>query len=107
MVACAPRYDSRIFVLVDALDDDDQPMAETCRRVGAAVVRLGLRRPSYVHLRRFIRAKRDESELNRRRRDALLEIAADVARDVTLGLRVNAYEVAERVQEARRVGEVA
>jgi hypothetical protein len=104
MVPCAPRYDPRILVLVDALDDRGQPMAETCRRVGAAAVRLGLPRPSYVHLRRLIRARRDETDLNRRRREALFEIAADVARDVTLGLRVNAYEVAERVQEARRLG---
>ena len=33
-------------------------MAETCRRVGDAAEKLGLVRPSYVHLRRLIRAER-------------------------------------------------
>src|SRR5690348_6660022 len=67
MVPIAPRYEPAILALAYAFDDRNQPMAETWRRVGAAADALGLFRPSYPHLRRFIIAKRrGESPVGRR-----------------------------------------
>jgi hypothetical protein len=102
VIPLAPRYDPRISELVWALDDPHEPMAETCRRVGAVAESLGLFRPSYAHLRRFLSAKRDEEEAARARRRELRKIAADVYLDAARGFRVNAYEVAGRVREAGR-----
>jgi hypothetical protein len=102
MVRSAPRYDPRILRLLGALDDRDASMAEICRRVGAAVESLGLTRPSYVHLRRHIVERRRLEDEERERREALQEIASDVATDLVRGVRVDAYEVAERVRGARR-----
>ncbi|MBA2462666.1 MAG: hypothetical protein H0V45_13025 [Actinobacteria bacterium] len=50
--------DPRIADLVRALDHDEQPAAETWRLVSAAAERLGLRRPSYGHVRRLVRIER-------------------------------------------------
>jgi len=95
VVPCAPRYSRRILELVDALDDRGESIAEICRRVGVGAERLGLTRPSYVHLRRVIQVKR-------LREDELREIVNDVARDLIRGVLVDAYEVADRVRDARR-----
>lgn len=54
-------------------------MAETCRRVGEEMSRLGLPRPSYVHLRRYLRAERE-------RRRELRELGADVSAQLAGGL---------------------
>ena len=102
MVRSAPRYDPRIREAVRALDDRRESMAEISRRVGVLAARLGLPRPSYVHLRTIIRDEREKQDRERARREELRAIAADVATDLVLGLRVDAYEVAERVREARR-----
>jgi hypothetical protein len=102
VIPIAPRYDPRILELAAALDDGRAPMAETCRRVGAAAGALGLFRPSYAHLRRFLVAKREEDEALRRRRDELRRIAVDVYLDLSRSYRVNAYEVSERIREAGR-----
>jgi hypothetical protein len=67
MVPIAPRYEPAIVALAYAFDDLNQPMAETWRRVGAAAEALGLFRPSYPHLRRFILAKRRGEDPLRRR----------------------------------------
>ena len=95
VVSCAPRYNRRILELVDALDDRGESMAEICRRVSRGAEQLGLTRPSYVHVRRVIHAKRQ-------RQDELREIVDEVIRDSIRGFRVDAYEVAERVRDARR-----
>jgi hypothetical protein len=58
MVSLAPRYDARIVSALRALDDPREPMAEICRRVGDVADRLGLTRPSYVHVRRLLLAER-------------------------------------------------
>jgi hypothetical protein len=79
---------------VHRLDDRAVPVAETCRRVGAAAERLGVPRPSYVHLRRIILE-------HRRQQDELRAIARDVYRDAARGFVVDAYEIAERVRDAR------
>ena len=102
MIPLAPRYDPRIFELAAALDDANEPMAETCRRVGAVAESLDLIRPSYVHLRRFLADKRDADAAARARRRELRRIAADVYVDAMRGVTVNAYEVASRVREAGR-----
>lgn len=93
MVPLAPRYDPRIAALLRKLDDREVPIAEVCRRVGSGAARLGLFRPSYSHLRRLILVERDHQ-------DAIRAIAEDVLERTVLGLRVNPYDVADRVREA-------
>jgi hypothetical protein len=85
-----------------ALDDRSESMAETSRRVGAAAAVLGLPKPSYVHLRRFIVAHRGEEDAERRRREEIRRILADVYVDLNRGRVVNAYDVADRIREAGR-----
>lgn len=102
MVPLAPRYDPLVLDAVRELDDRTVPIAEVARRVGDATGRLGLIRPSYVHLRRLVLAERAEAEAERARREAIREIVLDVTRDVIVGLPVNAYEVADRVRDAGR-----
>ncbi len=102
MIPIAPRYDARICELAAALDDPAEPMAETCRRVGAVAESLGLFRPSYAHLRRFLAEKRAQDRAERARRAELRRIATDVYLDTMRGYRVNPYEVASRVQDAGR-----
>jgi hypothetical protein len=75
-------------------------MAEISRRVGAAAAELGLPKPSYVHLRRVIVAHREEEDAERRRREEIARIWADVYFDVYRGKRVDAYDVADRIREA-------
>jgi len=75
VVPLAPRYSQRIFDLVRALDDADEPMAETCRRVGRAAEQIGLPRPSYSHLRRFIKEERAH-------RAAIAQVVRDVTSDL-------------------------
>ena len=69
-------------------------MAETCRRVGEAMADLGLTRPSYVHLRRLVKAQRDE-------RRELARIARDAVADVARGLAPRVDLVAARRREVR------
>lgn len=71
----APRYHPKLLELIAALDDDAQPIAETCRRAGNVAEELGLSRPSYVHVRRIVVAERAA----KRRRRALREPLVDVA----------------------------
>ena len=106
MLPFAPRYDPRIVVALRMLDDRSQPVAEVCRRVGAAAERLGLHRPSYVHLRRLLVAMRDEEDAARERREAMRELLAETATKVFVThRRVDAYDVAGRLDAIRR-GEV-
>jgi len=97
----APRYDSRIVEAIAALDDSRRPIAETCRRVGVVAARLGLPKPSYVHVRRFVVLERARREAERLRREALRELAEEVATDVLVGRFVHAYDVAGRVADIR------
>jgi hypothetical protein len=95
MVHFAPRYSPRLLAAVRELDDRTVPLAETCRRVGAVAERLGLPRPSYVHLRRIILEERE-------RRDELRAIASDAFRDAARGVVGDPIEVIERLRNARR-----
>ena len=94
MPASAPRYDPRILAAARELDDPEQPIAETCRRVGARAERLGLPRPSYVHLRRYIVEERA-------RRGAVREIIAEAYLDAMRSRVVDGYEILEQIREAR------
>lgn len=95
MVALAPRYHPKLYELVRNLDDRGQPIAEVTRRVGAAAVEIGLFRPSYSHLRRVIHREREYA-------DEIRAVIEDVAYRAVAGLRIDAYEVADRVHDARR-----
>ena len=85
MFPIAPRYARAILELADALDDPRVPMAETCRRVGAAAEALGLFRPSYSHLRRFLVAKREAEEAERARREARKRLAEQAIAGLVAG----------------------
>lgn len=102
MVQVAPRYDPQILLAVRTLDDRAESIAEISRRVGAAAAALGLPKPSYVHLRRLIVAHREEQDAERRRREEIRQIWADVYVDLNRGRRVDAYDVADRIREAGR-----
>ena len=84
-----------------ALDDGGTSIAEIWRQVGAAAEQLGLTRPSYVHVRRLVVAERERREVIREQREAMREIAADVAIDLIVGRTVNAYDIAGRVHDVR------
>jgi len=102
VVRIAPRYDERIIMAALELDDRDEPIAEICRRVAAHAQEHGITRPSYVHLRRLIRAERERRDEELARRRELMRIAADVYEDTIRARVVDAFEVAERVREAGR-----
>ena len=102
MVEIAPRYDRRILEAVRALDDRTESMAGISRRVGVAAAQLGLPKPSYVHLRRYIVAHRLEADAERARRDEIRRILYDAHLDFMQSRVVDAYEVAERIREAGR-----
>jgi hypothetical protein len=101
VVALAPRYDSRVVAAIFELDDRTQPIAETCRRVGERAWELGLVRPTYPHLWRLIRAKREFEDAERERREALRAIAGDVVTRLMLGRLVDAYVVEDRVRKVQ------
>ena len=71
--------DARIGDLVLLLDDDQEPYAEICRRVGAAAERLGCARPSYSLVRRLVMLRRRAAELERQGTAVLGEAAAMAA----------------------------
>ena len=102
MVEIAPRYDGRILDAVRALDDRTESMAEISRRVGVAAAQLGLPKPSYVHVRRYIVAHREEEDAERARRDEIRKILWDAYYDFLQSRVVDAYEVADRIREAGR-----
>jgi hypothetical protein len=101
VVPLAPRYDPRLIEAILELDDRDEPIAETCRRVGERAWELALPRPTYPHLWRLVRAKRDYEDAERERREALRAIAGDAATRLMVGRFVDAYDVAERVREVQ------
>jgi hypothetical protein len=102
VVEIAPRYDRRILEAVRALDDRTESMAEVSRRVGVAAAQLGLPKPSYVHVRRYIVAHREAEDAERARRDEIRQILWDAYYDFMRSRVVDAYEVADRIREAGR-----
>jgi hypothetical protein len=97
----APRYDERLVAALVDLDDRSLPVAEICRRLGDVAAAIGVVKPSYVHVRRLVRAKRDYEDLEHERRAALRAIAGDIAARLVLGRFVDPYDVAERVRIVR------
>jgi hypothetical protein len=91
--ASAPRYDERLIAALRTLDDESQAIAETCRRLGHIADGLGLPRPSYVHVRRLVRAERD-------RRAELTAVSRDLVRDLAAGQAPRLGAVVERRREA-------
>jgi hypothetical protein len=94
--------DPRLAALVAALDEEDLPAAETCRRVGAAAEELGLIRPSYGHVRRVVRIERRRGEL---RREARQVLAGTVSRSAA-GLVPSVVLVLERLRELQLAEEL-
>jgi hypothetical protein len=91
----APRYPDELLAAIGRLDDPAQPYAETCRRVARWAEEQGYTRPGLAGLRRHVARERE-------RQAALRAIRAHVAERLVLGLRVDAFEVADRVDEANR-----
>jgi hypothetical protein len=89
VVVLAPRISHRLLEAIVRLDDRTQPIAETCRRIGAEAERLGLTRPSYQRVRVLVH----ESRRIRRGPTTI-----DVLRLVTSPLRTP-EELIERLQE--------
>ena len=72
MTSSAPRYDQRLLRAIRRLDDETVPIAEVCRRVGKRAERLGVSRPSYVHVRRIVLDERArKAELREIRNEVL------------------------------------
>ena len=94
--------DPRIAVLVAELDSAEVPMAQTWREVGAAAERLGMRRPSYQHVRRLVRIERRRRQLEARGRAVLGRAAATIA----AGRVPSAVLVLERLREIKRAEEL-
>ena len=103
MVPLAPRYDPRIVELARALDDAALPVAETVRRVGTGAELLGLYRPSYSHLRRFVVAERERQEVERLRREAVRQVVRDAALAALAGRALPHDLVLDRLEEAERI----
>ena len=99
MTPSAPRYDVRILVAARALDDEHEPIAEICRRVGRECDRLGLTRPSYVHLRRIIRAERE-------RRQVIDDIRRELVEQLFSGRAPSIAKAQERAREAAERAEL-
>jgi hypothetical protein len=72
------RARQRVRDLAIALDQDDEPVAATWRRVGDSAAKLGLPRPSYPHIRRVVLAER-------RRRREVSEVLLEVANTFAAG----------------------
>jgi hypothetical protein len=102
VVPLAPRYDARILAAIQALDDRREPVAEINRRVGVAALKLGLIKPSYVHVRRFVLDERDRRDAERRRREAVREVVTDITGAVLAGRVPTVYEVLDRLEDAGR-----
>jgi hypothetical protein len=100
VVECAPRYDARILEAARLLDDPGRPIAETARRVGRVAAELGLPKPSYVHLRRYIGDFRDEQEREAARRREIISILLDTYEDAMTSRRIDPWLVEERIRNA-------
>jgi hypothetical protein len=87
--------DPRVAVLVCALDRDEVAIAETWRRVGEASERLGLRRPSYQHVRRLALIERRRRAVRGKRR----AVWADASGALAAGRVPSAVWTLQRLRE--------
>jgi hypothetical protein len=97
MVRIAPRYPERLLGMIEALDDDELPLAELARRVGDSASRNGLIRPSAVHVRAIARQLRLVREEEREARRAFFEELTGTLPHAP----GNAYEAAAAAERAR------
>ena len=103
MPASAPRYDRRLVRAIRRLDDESLPIAEVWRRVGEVAGRLGVPRPSYVHVRRIVVSERERAaELREIRNEALVGLVSRMAPDpVELALRRSEVLAGDRLRPGR------
>jgi len=103
MPASAPRYDRRLVRAIRRLDDGSLPIAEVWRRVGEVAGRLGVPRPSYVHVRRIVVSERERAaQLREIRNEALVGLVSRMAPDpVDLALRRNEVLAGDRLRPGR------
>ena len=97
MVAIAPRYPELLLRIIEALDDDEMPLAELVRLVGAAAEENGLIRPSVVHVRAVAAELRLFRAAEREARRAAWE---EMTRWLPYAIG-NAYEAAAAADRAR------
>jgi hypothetical protein len=71
----APRVERDLLVAIARLDDASLPIAETYRRSREVAERLGIPRPSYELVRQHVKAVRRRRDLNRMKRDILIDFA--------------------------------
>jgi hypothetical protein len=102
VVPLAPRYDTRILAAIRELDDRSEPIAEINRRVGVAAIKLGLIKPSYVHVRRFVLEERERDDVERKRKEAVREVVTDISAALLAGRVPTVYEVLDRLDDAGR-----
>jgi hypothetical protein len=100
MVRAAPRYSPLVVEWVRELDDPDQSIAETCRRVAHRAESLSLPRPSYSHLRRIVQRERRWREIEQRRRSEVHAALGEAAVRFASGRFVDPAVVAEQVRAA-------
>lgn len=100
MVRIAPRYSPLVVDWVRELDDPNEPIAETCRRVGDRAEALALPRPSYSHLRRVVVRERRWRELEEHRRSEIRAALGDAAVRLAGGRFVDPDYVLERIRRA-------
>lgn len=74
MARAAARFTPALYEALVGLDDPSQPIAETCRRVGARADELDLPRPSYERVRVLVKRER-----RWRRGPSTASVAFDVA----------------------------
>ena len=100
MVRAAPRYSPLIVEWVRDLDDPQQSIAETCRRVADRAESLALPRPSYSHLRRLVQRERRWREVEERRRSEVRAALGDAAVRFASGRVVDPGYVVEQMRSA-------
>lgn len=103
MPPSAPRYDPRLLRAIRRLDDESLPIAEVWRRVGAHAEKIGLSRPSYVHVRRIVVSERERAaELREIRNEALEGVFSRMVPDpVELSLRRREVLAGDRLRPGR------
>ena len=95
------REDPRLHALVVAHDADDQPAAETWRRVGESAQELGLPRPSYHTIRVLVNDERLRRRARTATRAAALQLVGALAssRAVELPIALDALALARAKEE--------
>jgi hypothetical protein len=75
MANAAPRISPRLLAAIDDAARRDATVADICRTIGAEAQRLGLPRPSYEQVRRYVHASRRRRRLKPSAAQLALEVA--------------------------------